>query len=669
MNTTGVGTNPFGPGTTGMNVRQAVFAGLVDPGNIVTVRELLTAPNGTAVDTALFSGAFTEYSIERNLDGSVTVAHIAPAVAVPDDGIDTLWNVERAQFTDQTFDLTGNQPNTTTVTIGGQPARENVALTSTVNLADPNGVVGVTPTLNWQRETTPNVFVTVASGATFTPSDPDVGHRLRLAVSFTDNGGFAETALSAPTAAVLNVNDAPVGNVTMTPAPQRAQVSTATRSFTDGDGVVGVTFGFRWESRTGTTGAFTPIAGAISPTFTPTAAQVGRFLRVVVTYTDNHGTLESVASAAAIVGDLFPGTAGNDTILGTAGRDSIFGLAGTDTLSGNDGDDVITGGADDDTINGQNGDDVIMFSGTTEGFDAVTGGAGTDTIKAGSNGTVIGLRSLATVESIIANGFANVTIAGSPAPDTLNFGNVTLTNIVSISGGTGGDTLTGSVSDDRIIGGADDDVLNGQAGNDTFEVGLGAGFDAVTGAGGTADTIKAMANNVVIGLRSIATVEAITVAPGVTGVTIAGNGDPNVLNFGGVTMTGIGSIDGGGGGDTITGTAAADVILGGAGDDTMNGGAGNNIFRFAAGFGADIINGFDASQTTPVGSPVFDRIDLTPLGITAATFAANVTIAAGPVANSTLVTVVGGGTIVVNGAPFPGTAANSITIADFILVP
>ncbi len=39
MNTTGVGTNPFGPGTTGMNVRQAVFAGLVDPGNIVTVRE------------------------------------------------------------------------------------------------------------------------------------------------------------------------------------------------------------------------------------------------------------------------------------------------------------------------------------------------------------------------------------------------------------------------------------------------------------------------------------------------------------------------------------------------------------------------------------------------------------------------------------------------------
>ena len=34
----------FGPGTTGMTLQQAVFAGLVDPGNIVAVREILSTP-------------------------------------------------------------------------------------------------------------------------------------------------------------------------------------------------------------------------------------------------------------------------------------------------------------------------------------------------------------------------------------------------------------------------------------------------------------------------------------------------------------------------------------------------------------------------------------------------------------------------------------------------
>jgi Ca2+-binding RTX toxin-like protein len=694
-------TGNFGPGTGGMNLRQAVFAGLVDPGNIVVVRELLQPPNETAIDTALFTGAFVEYEITYNPNGSVTVAHVAPAGV--DDGIDTLWNIERAQFADQTVALTGNRPNTSTVTIGNLPATENATLTSTVILADPDGVVGVTPTLDWQVETTPNVFVNVASGPTFTPGNPEVGHRLRLAVSFTDQRGFAEQALSAPTAAVINVNDPPVGSVTMNPAfPQRTELVTSSASIPDAAGLVGVTFQYQWQVRTGAVAAFTNIAGATSPTFTPTSAEVGRFLRVVVSYTDNHGTAEQVASATNVVGDVLVGTAGNDLINGTLGRDSISGLAGLDTLNGSDADDVIVGGPDNDTINGQNGNDVIVFSGTSEGFDAVVGGAntlpGVDQIQAQSNGTIIGLRSLASLEVITANGFTGVTIAGSPVADTLNFSTVTLTNIDSIDGGGGSDTITGSVNadvvrggvgidtlnggagNDVIVGGVDDDTANGGAGDDIFQIGIGDGFDAVTGAAGT-DTIVATADDVVIGLRSIASMEFIS-ADGHTGVKVAGNAAANTLNFGAVTMTGIGSIDGGDGNDTITGTTAADVILGGlgadtlnggagadsitggAGNDTMNGGAGTDIFQFATGFGADVINGFDAN---PTGGQ--DFLDVTALGITAATFASMVTIAAGPAAGSTLVTVAGAGTIQINGVAFPGTVANQITVADFILAP
>ena len=50
------------PERAGMTLQQAVFAGLVDPGNIVTVREILTSSTPDT-DVALFSGPRTNYEI------------------------------------------------------------------------------------------------------------------------------------------------------------------------------------------------------------------------------------------------------------------------------------------------------------------------------------------------------------------------------------------------------------------------------------------------------------------------------------------------------------------------------------------------------------------------------------------------------------------------------
>ena len=673
---------------TGLTLQQAVFAGLVDPGDIVAVRELLEPANGTAVDTAVFWGAFLDYTVTRNVDGSVTVAHTAPVggggVAV-DDGTDTLWNMERAQFVDRTVDLTGNQPAEGTVTISDTTPAEDQLLTATDAITDPDGVG--TLTYNWQAETAPGTFVTVATGSTFTPVDAQVGHRLRVAVTFTDNAGHPEQVLSDPTAAVTNINDVPVGVPTLNrPLPQEGELITASSAgVSDGDGLAGVTFRFQWQSRLGT-GAFSNIAGATTPTYRPTADDVGRTLRVVLRFTDNHGTLETLTSApTGVVGDVFVGTDAADNFTGTAGRDNASGAGGDDVLSTLGGDDIVAGDAGDDTINAGADNDIIRFTGGSDGFDAVTGAAGTDRIEARANDTVIGLSSLATVESITGGAFTGVTILGSPANNTLNFGSVTLTNIVSVGGGAGIDTITGSAADDLIIGGTGDDTLNGAAGNDTFRVDPGDGFDAITGAGGTADTITATADNTVIGLTTVATVEAVN-AGGFTGVTIRGNDAANTLNLNGATLTGIGSVDGAGGVDVITGTAGADVLLGGTGadtvnggtgsdtitggdgNDTMNGGANADTFVFSAGFGADTINGFDANPAGTGNAAGQDKLDISALGITAATFAANVTIGAGAAGN-TLVTVTGVGTIQVVGVAFPGTVANQITVADFILAP
>ena len=80
----------------GMTLQQAVFAGLVDPGQ---PRDRPRDPDrrraAGRLDIAQFSGPAAEYEITENGDGSVTVDHQAGAGA---DGIDTLWNIETLRF-------------------------------------------------------------------------------------------------------------------------------------------------------------------------------------------------------------------------------------------------------------------------------------------------------------------------------------------------------------------------------------------------------------------------------------------------------------------------------------------------------------------------------------------------------------------------------------------
>ncbi len=244
------------------------------------------------------------------------------------------------------------------------------------------------------------------------------------------------------------------------------------------------------------------------------------------------------------------------------------------------------------------------------------------------------------------------------------------TAVDNLAGTAGQDEYHGGASNDNLSTGAENDLVSGDAGDDAVATGAGddtitfsgtgEGFDAVTGGAGV-DTILALADDTDIGMRSISTVEKID-ANGHTGVRILGSTGNDVLNFTNVTLTGIVSIDGGGGNDALTGSAAADVIIGrggtdmlnggsgndtiegGAGNDTLNGGIGNDIFRYLlGGFGNDTITGFDAN---PSGGQ--DTIDLAGLGITAANFAAKVTITnAG--GGAALITIAGQGTIRLTG--------------------
>ncbi len=105
-------------------LQQDVFDGIVDPGNIVIVRELLSTPGAADVDTAVFSGPRADYDL-ATVGGRLVVTHARGTLA---DGVDTLSGIERLQFTDVLFDATATvpaAPTITSVTAGNTTATVN----------------------------------------------------------------------------------------------------------------------------------------------------------------------------------------------------------------------------------------------------------------------------------------------------------------------------------------------------------------------------------------------------------------------------------------------------------------------------------------------------------------------------------------------------------------
>ncbi len=618
----------FGAGTTGMSLQQAVFAGLVDPGNIVAVREIVSPPVPAAdcgsesplnCDTALFSAPQSEYGVLLFSNGTVRVTHNVPLAGGGgggggggevgagevggggvggggglrgSDGIDMLSNVEQLVFCDFPNLVTKDcavrsapvsLPSFPTETLSASSLTfpttfvSSPAVIQTVTLANTGGGTLIVAAFS----------ITGANAASFSATSNCIA--LSAGTSCDFNVAFAPTT-AGPKTAQLNIGTstgsqlavslagAGATNSPATGAPtisditptEGAAVTASTVGIADANGLPGV-FSFQWlQSNVGGGGALTNIGGATGPTFTPLPAQANRRLAVAVSFVDLAGALETRTSVAtSVTGDLFPGVGDNNTgvnvLTGTAGQDEYHGGAGNDNLSTGAENDVVSGDAGDDIIATGAGDDTITFTGTGEGFDAVTGSAGVDAILALANDTDIGMRSISTVENIDANGHTGVRILGSSGNDALNLISVVLTGIVAIDGGGGNDALTGSAAADVIIGRGGSDVIKGGFGNDTIE--------------------------------------------------------------------------------------------GGAGNDSLNGGTGNDTFRYVpGGSGSDTITGFDAN---PSGGQ--DTIELTGLGITAATFAANVTITnAG--GGATLITIAGQGTI-----RLVGVTVSAVTVTDFVL--
>jgi Ca2+-binding RTX toxin-like protein len=280
----------------------------------------------------------------------------------------------------------------------------------------------------------------------------------------------------------------------------------------------------------------------------------------------------------ANVENLYFGGSGNFAGTGNALDNWVVGGAGNDVLVGVAGNDVIIGGAGADTMVG--GDDSDIYEVTDLG-DVVSelAGAGSDTVWTSLASYTLG----ADVENLFFGGSGNFVGSGNALDNT-------------IVGGAGNDALIGGAGNDVIIGRAGADTMDGGVGNDIYEVtDLGDVVSELAGAG--IDTVW----------TSLA---SYTLGADVENLFFGGSG-----NFAG---------SGNALANTIVGGAGNDVLIGGGGNDVMSGVVGNDTFVFAAaGFGNDAILSFGANPAAGQ-----DLLNITALGITSVTFAANVSIAA-----------------------------------------
>ncbi|EJM93074.1 Ca2+-binding protein, RTX toxin [Pseudomonas sp. GM74] len=735
--------------------------GTYNPGQLVIVREILTGTDN--FDTAVFSGNASEYTVA--VDGN---AVIVTDLVAGRDGVDRLTGIERLQFADQTQasgvgTVTNSAPvgrlailDATTGARVDAPVAGQLLRVSSQSIRDANneGVANVTGAITgpvsyyWQVENVPGsgifediTFIAAgeasrATGATYMVADDVAGLNIRVRAVYQDAIGTLEIVDSS-------ANNAPIAGPGILGFAFLNEVLTANLStLVDVDGLSNPQFTFQWQETNGV--SFVNIPGATGSTFTLGQAQVGDQVRVVVSFVDDFGVSESIASdatAPVLVGTVFAGTVGVDTWIGTAGNDVASGGDGNDIMNGMGGNDIINGDAGNDILIGGNGNDT-MAGGTgndiyevTSVGDVVTelAGGGSDTIWTslasytlganvenlyfGGSGNFAGTGNA--LANTIAGGAGNDVIRGGGSADTMvggagndvyevtdlgdvvtelagggndtvwtSLANYTLgANVDNLYfGGSGNFTGTGNALANTVVGGAGNDVIRGGgsadtmaggAGNDVYEVTdlgdvvtelAGAGSDTVWtslvnyalganvdnlyfgGSGNFRGTGNGLANTLVGGAGNdviIGSSGSDTMAGGagndVYEVTdlgdvvteSAGGGNDTVwtslssytlgANVESLFFGGSGNFAGTGNGlnNTIVGGAGNDVLTGGGGNDLLSTGtAGNDTFMFAAaGFGTDAIFGFGANLVAG-----HDLINIAGLGITSATFAANVSI-------------------------------------------
>ena len=174
---------------------------------------------------------------------------------------------------------------------------------TTTGIQDEDGMTDAVFAYQWIRRdlaTVTDTDIAGATGSTYTVTTEDEGKGLMVRVSFSDDAGNEESLTSfvvivSPPLVIPDdepANTPATGSPGIDGSPVVGQTLTATTSdIGDDDGIVDAAFNYQWLAGDAV------IEGAATSTYTVAAGDVGKTLKVRVTFTDDVGNEESLTSA------------------------------------------------------------------------------------------------------------------------------------------------------------------------------------------------------------------------------------------------------------------------------------------------------------------------------------------------------------------------------------
>ena len=193
-----------------------------------------------------------------------------------------------------------NTPATGLPVITGTARVGQTLTVDTSAIADEDGLDNVSYSYQWiANDGTTDTDIEDATDSAYTPPVSDVGKTIKVKVSFTDDADNEETLTSEATVEVAAAsNRDATGAPTISGTPQVRETLTAdtadTADIADEDGLTNVAYRYQWIA------GGSDINGATSSTYTLTASEQGKTIKVKVSFTDDADNEETLTSEATV---------------------------------------------------------------------------------------------------------------------------------------------------------------------------------------------------------------------------------------------------------------------------------------------------------------------------------------------------------------------------------
>ena len=225
-------------------------------------------------------------------DGVLVFGETSDAYTLGDEDVDSVITVE-VEYTDDRGTVANLMSVATDVVANvdddavGLPLINGVAIedqwlgVDTSQITDADGLSNVSFSYQWYRDQ-----VVISGGTTdqLLLSDIDVDAQISVSVTFTDDRGMEYTRTTVPIGSVKNLDDSVTGQpVIVGQAVEDQQLSLDLAGIADADGMENTVFSYQWY-RDGLV-----IDGATEATYTPTDADFGKGITVLVSFVDDRG--------------------------------------------------------------------------------------------------------------------------------------------------------------------------------------------------------------------------------------------------------------------------------------------------------------------------------------------------------------------------------------------